>query len=316
MQLRWRLLPPAVYIFNYHRIGRAADCAYNDDLFSCTPERLREHLERLLDRFTLIGLAELQSLMGRRRQLNKPYALLTFDDGYRDNYTLAYPLLKTYKVPAVFFIPTAFVDTSHLHWGDEIAWILRHSRVPRVRLPQAANSFNLVGDAQARSVQAVLGYVKRRKVPIAEQMRIISDACGAVTPDANCDRPEFMTWPQLRQMHSAGMDIGSHTHTHRILSRLSPEEQRRELQTSKAIIEDELSTPVNALAYPVGASFAFTPETCRLASEVGYSLAFTYQRRPNRFPIRDAFRICRLSVDDDMDADSLVAACCFPGLFA
>ena len=112
------------------------------------------------------------------------------------------------------------------------------------------------------------------------------------------------------------MDFGSHTHSHPLLSRLSLDKQREELEESRSILEYQLRSRVTAIAYPVGAEFAYTEETCQLARKAGYEVGFSFMRHINRFPLRRRMIMGRLGIDDDMDVDSLRKVTCFPSLFS
>src|SRR5581483_725894 len=125
--LTWRRLLPCLYVFNYHRIGNPETCAYNRDLYSCTATQLRKHVTLLKERFEIINCERLLYFVQHGYTGQLPLALITFDDGYLDNYTLAFPVLKEMDTPATFFLPTAFIGQRRLMWGDEIAWTLRHS---------------------------------------------------------------------------------------------------------------------------------------------------------------------------------------------
>src|SRR5262245_15032590 len=124
-KLRWHSLPPALYVFNYHRVGNRDECGYNRNLFSCTIEQFREHLAVLKDRFDFVTIDRLADFARHGYGGRRPLALVTFDDGYADNYLLAFPVLKQMEIPGVFFLPTEYIGARRLLWSDEIAWMLR-----------------------------------------------------------------------------------------------------------------------------------------------------------------------------------------------
>lgn len=315
MKLRWHFLPPALYVFNYHRVGNRDECGYNRNLYSCTVERFHEHLHLLKNRFDVITIDQLASVVRHGYAGRRPLALVTFDDGYADNYSLCFPVLRQMEVPAVFFVPTGYVGTNRLLWSDEIAWTLRNSRHTTISLPYAATPYSLAPGGLESTIRGILRHVRQSPVPIVEQVDIIRQACGGVTPAAGGDGPLFMNWQQVRELHSAGMDIGSHTHSHALLARLSPVQQRDELANSRAVLEGELGTRVRAVAYPVGVPSAYTAETCRIAQAVGYEFGFSFMRHANRFPLADAMNIGRFPVDSDIGAFELRSRTCFPGFY-
>jgi peptidoglycan/xylan/chitin deacetylase (PgdA/CDA1 family) len=316
MKLRWRFLPPALFVFNYHRVGNREECGFNRCLFSCTVEQFREQLAVLKDRFDIVTVDRLANFARQGYAGGRPLGLVTFDDGYADNFRLAFPVLKQMDIPAVFFLPTEYIGARRLLWSDTIAWMLRNSRHSTIALPYAHEPYSLAADRLEPNIREILRHVRRGEVPIDEQVDRIRQVCGGVCPSANNNWPLFMTWEQVREMRSAGMDIGSHTHSHTPLARLSADRQRAELMDSRAVLEGELREPIRAVAYPVGDHTAYTAETCRIAREVGYELGFNFRRHANRFPVHEALDIGRLAVDYDTCTTRLMSRVCFPKVFA
>jgi hypothetical protein len=110
-------------------------------------------------------------------------------------------------------------------------------------------------------------------------------------------RELFVSWDDVRQMRQAGMAIGSHTHTHRILGRLSEADQREELAMSKAHLESKLGEPIETIAYPIGSRQAFSDLTKRLARELGYRVGFSFYGGINRPGHADPFDVRRIAVE-------------------
>ena len=92
-QLLWKVLPNGVYCFNYHRIGNPEQTAFDPNVFSCTAEIFEQHLHFFQKHFEIISTDDLLDLYPNN-SVSKKYAVITFDDGYQDNYQFAYPLLK------------------------------------------------------------------------------------------------------------------------------------------------------------------------------------------------------------------------------
>jgi peptidoglycan/xylan/chitin deacetylase (PgdA/CDA1 family) len=124
-----------------------------------------------------------------------------------------------------------------------------------------------------------------------------------------------MTWDELRQCPASGIAVGAHGHSHRVLSTLSPEEQREELQASKELIERRIGARVRSLAYPVGGREHFTPTTKALAEELGYSLAFSFQGPAclNRWETIDRLDVRRLPPASTVAMTAAMAA--LPSVF-
>jgi peptidoglycan/xylan/chitin deacetylase (PgdA/CDA1 family) len=318
MRLRWNGLRSGLYVFTYHRIGDADTCNYDRGVFSCSETRFREHLALYRDRFEVLNLYALQSIMSTSAPLyerGRPLALITFDDGYADNLTAAMPVLREFGLTAVFFIATAFIGTSELPWWDQIAWAIRHSTVNRISLAGCDEVFDLSSDVLERAVMRILLFVRTNtSMTICDRVAEIQEACRPYVSPSRQEQSQFLSWDQVRQLHQAGMDIGSHTHSHPVLSHLEFSAQRHELLHSKLRLEEELASPVTAVAYPAGRRSGYSPETLRIARSVGYQMGFNFLNTINARSLPDPLDIHRLDVDGNLDAAALRARICFPWL--
>jgi hypothetical protein len=108
----------------------------------------------------------------------------------------------------------------------------------------------------------------------------------------------FLDWGEAREMIGGGMAIGSHTHSHQVLSQLEPEEQRWELAQSRALIKEQLGIEAGALAYPVGGTSCFSERTRQLAHEAGYRAAFSFYGGTNLPGETRAYDVKRVGVGD------------------
>jgi peptidoglycan/xylan/chitin deacetylase (PgdA/CDA1 family) len=312
---RWRLLPRQLYCFNYHRIGDPTSTEFNRNIFSCTAARFEDHVRCLKSRFEILSLNRLQDILDNGSAGRRPLALITFDDGYVDNYTLAFPILRRHQVPATFFLPTAFVGTSILPWWEEVHWLARQAVGSTIRLAGASQPFSLRPEDAERDIRRVADFVKSRRAPVEEKLEDLRAASGGRRPAAEGNRL-FLRWDEVREMRAGGMDFGAHTHNHLVLAHLSLADQRDELSRSKKLLEGALNEPVTAVAYPVGSADAYTPQTCETARALGYRLGFNFRRRINPLPLVDPLDVNRLAVGGDIGSPALRSIACFPGLFA
>jgi len=282
-------------ILNYHRIGDPAQTPYDSGTFSATTEEFDRQIACLKRRFHMATLEE--ALAGETAR-PAPSMLITFDDGYRDNYTEAFPVLKSHGVPAVFFLPTAFVGTGRIPWWDSIAYILKHSGNRKIQLeyPEAVR-YDLDREPVLRAIAQVLDIAKRSEVRTDLLIADLESACDRPRPSAGAERC-FLSWDEAREMQAAGMAFGSHTHTHEILSKLSPDRQLEELKTSREIMERELAHPIRTLAYPVGAPSTFSAATMEAAERAGYVAAFSFFGGINIPGRMERFNIRRVGVSN------------------
>jgi peptidoglycan/xylan/chitin deacetylase (PgdA/CDA1 family) len=281
-------------VLNYHRIGNASESPYDPGIFSATTAQFDWQIRYLKRRFHMTTLDEAVAMATGEAPVQTS-VLITFDDGYLDNYGAAFPILRSHGVQGVFFLPTAFIGTNHVPWWDVIAYILKNSRNDVIHL-QYPKPIKV--DLRRQGMEyGIANILRLYKSPATKQNdRFIADlevACQARAPAQNLERC-LMNWQEAREMQDAGMNFGSHTHTHEILSKLPIERQREELELSREALESHLRGRVDVLAYPVGCRHCFTPETMDAARSVGYRAAFSFYGGFNRPGMTDPFNVCRV----------------------
>jgi peptidoglycan/xylan/chitin deacetylase (PgdA/CDA1 family) len=292
---------PGLLVLMYHRIGTPADAPYYAPIWSASPATFREQMTRLRGTFHVVTLDEAVSLAGSGFPVKEPTALVTFDDGYRDNFETALPILRELEVPAAFFLPTEFLQEPRLPWWDFVAYAVNRATVPVLRLERPEPlEIDLERTPRAAAIARVVQACLSHHVDVSDERGFrahLEDRARASVDDAALGRALFMTWDEVCAVASTpAMAIGSHAHSHRTLARLSEAEQRDELTGARRILEQELGRTVEAVAYPYGWPGAFDGVTARLAGEAGYRLAFTGVEGVNRPGATDPFAVRRLTV--------------------
>jgi peptidoglycan/xylan/chitin deacetylase (PgdA/CDA1 family) len=314
---RWR----GVVALNYHRVGDRRGQPWDRTLWNADAEELDEQLGAIASEADVIGPQELLSLSRERRPGR--YILLTFDDGYRDNYLTAYPLLRRHGLTATFFPCAGFLDDARVAWWDEIAWMVRNARRESIVLPdelraggEPAKTLPL-GPEEEATIAALVAVYKKQEMAQAERLlEFVAEASGSGRCDAATASELWMSWDMAREMRAAGMSFGGHTVTHPILAHLSPELQQQEIVGCASRLQAELAEPMRWFAYPVGARDTFTADTRRLLSDAGVELAFSFYGGFARFAQWDPFDVPRVHVSPEHGPELLRATMMLPQLFA
>ena len=283
-------------VLNYHRIGNASESPYDPGVFSATAEEFDWQIAYVKRRFSLITLDEAIAMVTGGLPF-RTSVLITFDDGYLDNYSLAFPALRSRGAQGVFFLTTSFVGTNHVPWWDVIAYIIKNSRKSAIQLQYPERiEFDLRRHGVNEVIMRVLQLYKRPDVRLQERfIQELETACESSAPSSNAERC-FMNWQEAREMQQGGMAFGSHTHTHEILSKLPVDRQLEEARQSREALEMQLNRRVDVLAYPVGGRNCFTPDTIRALKSCGYRAAFSFYGGFNRPGEIQPFNICRVGV--------------------
>jgi peptidoglycan/xylan/chitin deacetylase (PgdA/CDA1 family) len=240
--------------------------------------QFRRQIEMMAKLFSPVSAADVDDWLQGRRELPPNPVLVTFDDGFRNNLTLAAPVLEQFGVPAVFHVATGYIGAGRVLWPlllDKIimTWPKRDLPLPdqEATLPLPESPAERVSICQrvrskckALRDKARQSYLERLRGENPLNM-------------SNFDRElvEFLNWDEVRTLHQKGFTIGSHTIEHPILSRLEPDSLARELGDSRLSIEREIGAPCNVLAYPNGHRDDYSAEVVSATRDAGYRLAFT-----------------------------------------
>ena len=300
-------LAPRVVILLYHRI---AEPVADPHSLIVSAEHFTQQLEILRRQYCVISLREL----GRRLQtgrLGRRAVVLTFDDGYVDNLWNARPLLKQYGLPATFFIATGILGQARTFWWDDLALLSFRSTLPdRLVVSHQGQEHRWdVGPASFQRRQKLhddlywlvqaLDVESREEVLM--QLRTQALATEGGDPGCRCMGPG-----ELRELGGCELlEIGAHSVTHPVLSQLTPEAQRREVQESKRELQEILDRPVTSFSYPYGGENQVGPLAPQLARESGFELACSGVPRPV-FRRADPYLLPRFVVKD-WDGDQFVS---------
>jgi len=294
---RWRMVPRgSAVVLRYHRVG---DCP-----LGVRPDEFDAQLAFLAARTRVVTAGEIAAGAARRESLPPDAVAITFDDGYEDNASTALPLLQRHGLKATFFVTAGWIGTEKIPWWDRLHDYVRQALAQGSRpldyedLPQplvaALAAADLSSPAAAARLERAL-VAALRALPLAPEdtdalVERVAAVLGADEADPARYRP--MTWDQVRALHEAGMEIGSHTMSHARLATVPPGRAFEELEKSKQIIERELGSEVSLLAYPAG---EVNQDAVDLVQEAGYSAAFTTAPGAVR-PGGDPFRLPRIGV--------------------
>jgi peptidoglycan/xylan/chitin deacetylase (PgdA/CDA1 family) len=242
---------PVLRILGYHRVCDPQDDPLHGDpnVISATPRGFAEQIRVLSRHYAPIGWPELQASLESRRPLPRKAVLVTFDDGYRDFLTDAWPILRAHGVPAVLFVSTGFPGSDRRFWWDVI-W---------QQTSQAAfATFNIpgIGAVDLRSPRTRWQLVRRlvrelrpvRPEVIEERVTALRLALGTTASGP----PPVLSWTELRQLAREGVTVASHGRSHASLPALTGEEIGAEIQQSQADLGRELGMAPGIFAYPFG----------------------------------------------------------------
>jgi O-antigen/teichoic acid export membrane protein/peptidoglycan/xylan/chitin deacetylase (PgdA/CDA1 family) len=307
----WR----GVLVLTYHRIGSPDGGVHDPALWSTTQEQFDAQLRFLARHVDVVSGDELPDVLAQRRGR---HVALTFDDGYRDNYELAYPVLRSHGLPATFFLPTGFLDRPHVAWWDEISWIVRSSPREAIDadgwLPAPVRLG--AGDRGPAARALVERYWSLPAARAEAYVDWLARACGTGRADPAAAASTWMTWEMVREMRAGGMAFGAHSVDHPVLARCTGAAQAREIGGSVARVRDQLGEPVSLFAYPVGARGTFDDTTRARLRDAGITHAFSFYGGHRRPGGQDPLDIPRAFVGPAISPARFRARVTLPQVFA
>jgi peptidoglycan/xylan/chitin deacetylase (PgdA/CDA1 family) len=293
-------------ILAYHRvlsIDNEDEFAFDLELISASEAQFREQMALLKRRFNPVRFSEVIAAFEHGRPLPPQPVIVTFDDGYDDNYHVAFPILRELGVPAMFFVSTGHIDSGLAYSYDWFVHMICRTRADRLNIePLKFDEVLPASRPQRRAVAtALLDRLKWLAADVQEGIikRLEHEwSMPRAKGHADC-RP--MRWEQLREMQSAGMEVGSHGMWHNMLAKLPLDAMRTEVVGSREALMRELGVPTDVISYPVGGLDAYDDHVIRIATEAGYKLGCSYISGTSPVPRQAQFELRRLPVERHMN---------------
>jgi glycosyltransferase involved in cell wall biosynthesis len=269
-----RLRESGAPVFMFHRVLPEGEASYDPELFTST-NLFGAFLDWVCERYRVVGV----DALARRRQHPKeggaPLCAITFDDGWRDNFLHALPLLRQRQLTATIFLPVRFIGTERRFWQERL-WVcleeLDNRNEAESTLQTVMNSFPWCPQLPLREKK----FERLRRIllhrPSCEAEEFVDRLATATGPLAALTGRAFLDWVEVRAMQDAGITFGSHTLHHTLLTRAEPAIVEREIQESRRELTERLGAPPVGFAYPWGATGSHIRERVKAS---GYECAVT-----------------------------------------
>ena len=285
---------------NYHYI-REDFSAPHPSIFGLTPNQFRVQLERLSQFGGFISQKDL--LEHPKKAFEKDYFLITFDDGLKEQYELAKPILEEIGIPYVFFINTTNFSEQKVSLVHKIH-LLRSQIAPKTLLQEL--DFKILSEKEEKAAlahynydskdNALLKYLINFKLSLEQQKDFIDPLFEQVFDEARVVKDLYFSEEMLQELHEKGV-LGSHSHRHLPLGRLQPSEAKKEMQDTQAFFLERFGEKASSLSYPYGSR-----DSCEgiqeIVREAGFKLAFTMERAANASLAKGSLLLARYDCND------------------
>jgi peptidoglycan/xylan/chitin deacetylase (PgdA/CDA1 family) len=288
----WRAQPPLILMYHGVSGQPAANGLRNFDGKHMPPAAFAAHLRQLRRTRKVIALADMVSALAEHQDLRGTVAI-TLDDGYENNALVAAPLLAEFNLPAAFFLTTGLIGMERCIWTDQLEMAFERTDRTSIVLPGCAAAVPIATGVQKRQVlmqlKRLLKAAAAAALPasVAQVLAQLGVAASAAEGDYR-----FMNWQQARELVSAGFEVGAHTVSHPILSKLPFAEAATEILHSREQVVHETGQCSTTFCFPNGKMTDFDPrlqQFCR----THFQAALSTERGAAR--VEDLFELKRLS---------------------
>jgi peptidoglycan/xylan/chitin deacetylase (PgdA/CDA1 family) len=305
-------------VLMYHRVLPPDADSFSHAGIVVTPATFERHMRFVARHFRVLDLkgfrAELEGpAFGRRT------CLVTFDDGWADNYTHAFPIIRKHRVPIALFVATGYIGTETTFWQERLTRLLytaSRARFARETLARLGSG-NMVSlddkDARARAREIVTTLKRAGDHKAVERALSELEAANAESRrPAGLGDDRFMDWNQVRELVASGLvQVGSHTHSHEILPAIGYERTKEEFTTSLRVLREQGLPETRECAYPNG---FVDDEVARAARDAGLSLAFVTRNKLVEHG-DDRFHLRRVNIHEQATASNAELLCLVLGVF-
>jgi len=298
-------------ILMYHRIldENDRDREFTQPGMYVSRKVFEEQIAFLSEKYKIIRLKDLAGLITHRQNIPSNCLVITFDDGWRDNYLYAFPILKKQGLPAVIFLTTDFIDSENMFWFYKAGILMNGSKLSKRELSELiarheireGSSAELHSERSDKPDSALSDrdwFIDRLKKLDAEKIAAVLDDLFAITKQADDILKagnSMLSWEEVREMNREKIEFGSHGCSHRIMTGLNDAEITRELTESKRVIEEKLGGDVDLFAYPNG---DYDDRIKELAQNCGFICALATGSKRSMRNNKDLFSLRRINVHD------------------
>ena len=302
-----------VVLLTYHRVLslEAAKKRYVQPGMFVLDNVFEQHVGFLKEHFHVLSLRDLLDRWKRGMwDHDQRYCVITFDDGWLDNYVYASPILRRFRLPATIFLPTDFIGTSEWFWPEKVAYLMEEACDSSVESGRRASFWHevnqLLGTNNHRVTPAtevnlhelaIDDIIERCKHLTMETLHKLisrlSDILGSKFPDQRV----LLNWAEVSEMSNQGISFGSHSCSHRILTLLPLDEVRKELEQSNQVLREKRVNQVSVFCYPNGGC---NKEIQALTKECGYEAAVGVRGGCEGRVPANLFEVKRISIHNDV----------------
>lgn len=265
--------------------------------------------------FKIITIDDFSKRINSKTSFTDCSCLITFDDGWLDNYKHAFPILKKHNIPALIFPATDYIESECLFWqeamGHGFNQLLDNEKDDANEFLRTHDLFKLKNKPDLERITHIRNYVRELKKLPYNEIDIIIKKISKILGKINFGEIDrYLSWDQIKEMNTNGIDFGSHACSHRILTRLKETDCMIELEKSKNLLANKLNKKIQTIAYPNG---NYDSNLLKLVKTADYTIGFSTNfgmvtKKDN------PLRVNRININDTISTNHPIMLCTILGI--
>ena len=286
---------PIGCIYMFHMVCPKGDYLAPIDELRVSPEFFEVFLKKQQKRLEFISIDEVPERMVNQKKGGKPFGVITFDDGYEDNFTYAYPILKKLDIPFVIYISAGLVNDHEPIWN----YPLIIERIVKENEELIIGGMKYVCQTQEQKNET---FLKLKGLLFSLPYAHLQEEFRRLYAEYLTDDvfpQNTLTWEQITELSKDPLcTIGSHTMTHCRLTITDIASLQYELGESKSLLEQHVCKPVEHLSYPYGWKTDVSAEAIAFAQQIDYKTALRSFGGPMRKKDDDFYQLKRIMIHE------------------
>lgn len=289
-----------ITILMYHGVVKTALKPF---CWTQIPElKIEFQLKHLKNHYTILKLSDVMYRIQKSLPLPDNTAVITFDDGYKNNLTIAYPLLRRFQIPATIFLVTQCISERQLCWPDTLYLGIKNTEQKSLDLRNHGLKLYTLRSNREKGIaeQEIIEYLK--SISYLKKDSILNEIMKLLRIQVNLKGTPFelLTWEEIMKMNGDDLiEFGAHTANHNILSQMDDMKMEEEINESCGAIEKHLGRKCLVFAYPNGREKDFNSKAKYILKAKEIMCGLSTIPGLNRYN-EDRFELRRVSVGSDI----------------
>lgn len=280
----------------------------------CSIQNFKEQMHHLKQEYNVIPLEHLIDSYIRDKPVPDKTVVITMDDGYRSDYSLAYPVLRQEQIPASIFVCTSFVDSKEYMWSDRIEYAIWKSEndALRIKVSNESRYYKTASESDkvksVADIKAKLGLLSHdERVSVIKEIEDRTRKRISVETTTTLQLP--VQWSEIRDMVSDGIvSIGSHSIRHPNLTTCTDQQLEEEIVESRRIIESRVGGECRLFCYPGG---KYNDRVKQSVIRAGYKCALAVKGGYETQDNADKFELARIGIHRTLSIHDFICRLCF-----